>query len=80
MAVQVASMEWNRVTPASFPANNGSIADCDRIEYQAILPFVKTDAIHVAKRSALRGADVIKDRAGGRGRCGLTGQPKSFKG
>ncbi len=55
------------------------VAHRDRVQHQAGLPFVESNAVNMAESSALGGADVIEDRAGGSRGCGLAGQAEAFQ-
>ncbi len=55
------------------------IADSDRVEHQAVLALVETDAVHVIERAALRGANVMQDCARGRRRSRAVGQAKALQ-
>ena len=68
-----------RIRPGEQRLNQFQIADRDRIEHQAILPLIPADAVHVVERSALRGAHIIENRAGGRRRRGASGQAESLQ-
>ncbi len=83
MGVTVASIARKSVTPASRAGKQRldqfEVADGDRVEHQAVLPFVEADAVDVVERAALGGADVVEDGARGRCRRGLAGQAEAFE-
>ncbi len=55
------------------------VAHGDGIEHQAGLTLVESDAVDVAESSALGGADVIKNGAGGGRGCRLAGEAEAFE-
>ena len=55
------------------------VAHGDGVEHQAVLTLVEADAVHVFKRPALGGADIVQDGAGCGGRRRTVRQAKAFE-
>ena len=55
------------------------VAHGDRVQHQAGLPLVESDAVHMAQGPALGGANVVEDGARRGCRRGFAGQAKAFQ-